>query len=46
MNAGALAELRTQVDLLSRRVRALETNTRDLFSPPPPVAIKAPSRPG
>jgi len=39
MTPGALADLRTQVDLLSRRVRALETNTRDLFTPPPPVAI-------
>ena len=39
MTPGALADLRTQVDLLSRRVRALESNTRDLFTPPPPVAI-------
>jgi chromosomal replication initiation ATPase DnaA len=39
MTPGALADLRTQVDLLSRRVRALETNTRDLFTSPPPVAI-------
>ena len=39
MTPGALADLRTQVDLLSRRVRALESNTRDLFAPPPPVAI-------
>ena len=39
MNAGALAELRTQVDLLSRRVRALENNTRELAATAPPVAI-------
>ncbi|MCA3365731.1 MAG: hypothetical protein INF79_08965 [Roseomonas sp.] len=39
MQPGALADLRNQVDLLSRRVRALENNTRDLFAPPPPVAI-------
>ncbi len=39
MNGGALAELRTQVDLLSRRVRALENNTRELAATAPPVAI-------
>jgi len=39
MNAGALADLRTQVDLLSRRVRALENNTRELAATAPPVAI-------
>jgi chromosomal replication initiation ATPase DnaA len=39
MQPGALADLRDQVEMLSRRVRALETNTRDLFAPPPPVAI-------
>ena len=39
MQPGALAELRDQVEMLSRRVRALENNTRDLFAPPPPVAI-------
>ena len=39
MQPGALADLRNQVEMLSRRVRALENNTRDLFAPPPPVAI-------
>lgn len=39
MNSGALADLRMQVDLLSRRVRALETNTRELAACAPPVAI-------
>jgi chromosomal replication initiation ATPase DnaA len=39
MTPGALADLRDQVEMLSRRVRALENNTRDLFTAPPPVAI-------
>lgn len=39
MNSGGLADLRMQVDLLSRRVRALETNTRELAACAPPVAI-------
>ncbi len=39
MTPGALADLRTQVEMLSRRVRALETNTRELAAPVPPAAI-------
>ena len=36
---GALADLRTQVEMLSRRVRALETNTRELAAPVPAGSI-------
>jgi chromosomal replication initiation ATPase DnaA len=39
MQPGALADLRTQVEMLSRRVRALENNTRELAAPVPPAAI-------
>jgi chromosomal replication initiation ATPase DnaA len=39
MNPGALADLRNQVEMLSRRVRALENNTRELAAPVPPAAI-------
>jgi chromosomal replication initiation ATPase DnaA len=39
MTPGALADLRTQVEMLSRRVRALENNTRELAAPVPPAAI-------
>ncbi|MCA3420655.1 MAG: hypothetical protein INF88_17335 [Roseomonas sp.] len=39
MTPGALADLRNQVDLLSRRVRALENNTRELAAPVPAGSI-------
>jgi chromosomal replication initiation ATPase DnaA len=39
MTTGALADLRNQVDLLSRRVRALESNTRELARPAPAGSI-------
>ena len=39
MQPGALADLRNQVEMLSRRVRALENNTRELAAPVPPAAI-------
>jgi chromosomal replication initiation ATPase DnaA len=39
MQPGALADLRTQVEMLSRRVRALENNTRELAAPVPAGSI-------
>jgi chromosomal replication initiation ATPase DnaA len=39
MNPGALADLRDQVEMLSRRVRALENNTRELAAPVPAGSI-------
>ena len=39
MQPGALADLLTQVEMLSRRVRALENNTRELAAPVPAGSI-------
>ena len=39
MTPGALADLRNQVEMLSRRVRALENNTRELAAPVPAGSI-------